>query len=185
MQTPSHGYTVDDLSNLSGLPPHTELIDGSLILAGPQSNFHSVAIWLLEAGLRKTVPAEFRVRSRVTVVLGSCDAPESDVTVVRVEAAGNPDQDRYEAADVVLAVEVVSPDSEERDRDAKPRKYAAAGIPHFWLVEMAGERQHPTVHTYELDPVTKSYAITGIHHERLKLTVPFTIDIDLTEIDHM
>ncbi|MGV9849620.1 hypothetical protein [Streptomyces endocoffeicus] len=43
----------------------------------------------------------------------------------------------------------------------------------------------PAVRTYELDPVTKSYAITGIHHERLKLTVPFTIDIDLTQIDHM
>ncbi len=33
--------------------------------------------------------------------------------------------------------------------------------------------------------MTKSYTNTGIHHERLKLTVPFTIDIDLTQIDHM
>lgn len=49
----------------------------------------------------------------------------------------------------------------------------------------AGVNDRPAVRTYELDPVTKSYAITGIHHERLKLTVPFTIDIDLTQIDHM
>ncbi|MEU6586706.1 hypothetical protein, partial [Nocardia sp. NPDC046763] len=29
------------------------------------------------------------------------------------------------------------------------------------------------------------YALTGIHHDRLQLTVPFEIDIDLTEIDHL
>ncbi|MET7932536.1 Uma2 family endonuclease [Streptomyces sp. NPDC005322] len=74
---------------------------------------------------------------------------------MRGEAERGLRQTRYEAADVPLAVEVVSPDSEDRDRDTKPRKYAAAGIPHFWLVGMAGERDHPAVHTYEPDPVTK------------------------------
>jgi hypothetical protein len=34
---------------------------------------------------------------------------------------------------------------------------------------------------YELDPATKQYALTGIYHNRLKLTVPLEIDIDLTE----
>jgi hypothetical protein len=29
------------------------------------------------------------------------------------------------------------------------------------------------------------YAVTGIHHGQLKLDVPFAVDIDLTEIDHM
>jgi hypothetical protein len=27
------------------------------------------------------------------------------------------------------------------------------------------------------------YTLTGIHHDMLKLTVPFDIDIDLTEVD--
>ncbi|MEU5028318.1 Uma2 family endonuclease [Streptomyces milbemycinicus] len=182
---PPDGYTVDDLFNLPDLPPHTELIDGSLVFVSPQRDFHTLAMYLLEAGLRRTVPDEFRVRREMTVVLGPRNAPEPDLLVLRAEAVRGRKQTRYEAADVVLALEVVSPDSEDRDRDTKPRKYAAAGIPHFWLVEMAGEREHPVVHTYELDPVTKSYAITGIHHERLKLTVPFTIDIDLTQVDHM
>lgn len=102
--------------------------------------------------------------------------------MVRAEAERSDDQSRYHAADVVLAVEIVSPDSEDRDRETKPLKYAAAGIPHFWLVEKTGEGRPPAVHTYELDPVTKSYTNTGIYHERLKLTVPFTIDIDLTAI---
>ncbi|MEU9791734.1 Uma2 family endonuclease [Streptomyces sparsogenes] len=181
---PPDGYTVDDLFNLPDLPPHTELIDGSLVFVSPQRDFHSLATDLLTYGLRTAAPDEFRVRREMTVVLGLRNAPEPDLMVVRAEAVRNEDQTRYEAADVVLAIEVVSPDSEERDRDAKPRKYAAAGIRYFWLVEKK-EGRRPVVHTYELDPVTKSYAITGIHHERLKLTVPFDIDIDLTEIDHM
>jgi Uma2 family endonuclease len=181
---PPDGYTVDDLFNLPDLPPHTELIDGSLVFVSPQRIFHTLAMYLLEAGLRRTVLDEFRVRREMTVVLGPRNAPEPDLLVVRAQAEQSEEQTRYDAADVVLAVEVVSPDSEDRDRDAKPRKYAAAGIPHFWLVEKEAGRR-PVVHTYELDPVTKSYAITGIHHERLKLTVPFTIDIDLTQIDHM
>ncbi len=51
---------------------------------------------------------------------------------------------------------MVSPDSEARDRDTKPHKYAAAGIPHFWLVEMTGSNQRPVVRVYELDPVSKA-----------------------------
>lgn len=90
----------------------------------------------------------------------------------------------YAVRDVLLAVEVVSPDSEERDQDTKPRKYAAAGIRHYWLVRM-DENKRPAVHTYELDPHTGAYTPTGIHHDRLKLAVPFTIDIDLTEIDRL
>ncbi|MFC9221020.1 Uma2 family endonuclease [Streptomyces hygroscopicus] len=179
---PPDGYTVDDLYNLPDLPPHTELIDGSLVFVSPQRVFHMRAMFLLESGLHRTVPDEFLVSREMTVVLGPRNAPEPDLLVVRAEAERSDDQSRYEAADVVLAVEIVSPDSEDRDRETKPLKYAAAGIPHFWLVEKTGEGRPPAVHTYELDPVTKSYTNTGIYHERLKLTVPFTIDIDLTAI---
>ncbi|WP_433197212.1 hypothetical protein ACQP1G_00370 [Nocardia sp. CA-107356] len=41
------------------------------------------------------------------------------------------------------------------------------------------------VHVYELDPATDVYALTGIHHEQPKLSVPFDIDSDLTGIDRL
>ncbi|OEV11973.1 Uma2 family endonuclease [Streptomyces nanshensis] len=182
---PRQGYTVDDLFNLPGLPPHTELIDGSLVFVSPQRKFHSLAMYLLERGLRRTVPENLRVRREMAVVLSRGTVPEPDLCVVRAEADGNGRQTRYEAADLVLAVEVVSPDSQERDRDTKPHKYARAGIPHFWRVEMTGDGERPVVYVYELDPTTMVYAVTGIHHDRLKLDVPFTVDVDLTEIDHL
>ncbi|MFI1528702.1 Uma2 family endonuclease [Streptomyces griseus] len=177
---PQDGYTVDDLFTLPDLPPHTELIDGSLVFVSPQRDFHSTMIDLLMTGLRSTAPPEVRVRREMIVVLDRRNAPEPDVSVVRTEAITGLDVTRYQAADVLLAVEVVSPDSEARDREAKPHKYATAGIPHFWLVEMTGTDQHPVVRVYELDPVTKAYALTGIHHDRLKTGVPFPVDVDIS-----
>ncbi|MFF4247625.1 Uma2 family endonuclease [Streptomyces sp. NPDC001822] len=177
---PQDGYTVDDLFTLPDLPPHTELLDGSLIFASPQRRFHSKTIDLLVNGLRSSVPKDLKVEREMTVVLDRRNGPEPDVSVVRASAATGLEQTRFQAADVLLAVEVVSPDSEARDRETKPNKYATAGIEHFWLVEMAGSDQHPAVRVYELDPVTKAYALTGIHHDRLKTGVPFSVDLDIS-----
>ncbi|MEU0739052.1 Uma2 family endonuclease [Streptomyces sp. NPDC006134] len=182
---PPGGYTVDDLFTLPDLPPHTELIDGSLVFVSPQRDFHSIVIDLLVSGLRRTAPAGLRVRREMTVVLDQRNGPEPDVSVIRSDAITGRAQTRYEAKDVLLAVEVVSPDSEARDRDTKPHKYAAAGIPHFWLVEMAGEDDHPVVQVHERGEVTGTYALTGIHHDRVKVGVPYDIDIDLTTIDEL
>jgi Uma2 family endonuclease len=117
----------------------------------------------------------------MTVTLGRRQRPEPDVIVIQAGADPGPDRTAYQAADVVLAVEVVSPDSEERDRKRKPQLYAEAGVPHFWRVENDDGR--PIVYAYELDPVTRTYAVSGIHHDRLKTTVPF--DIDLTRIHRL
>ncbi|MFI6648465.1 Uma2 family endonuclease [Streptomyces sp. NPDC050529] len=181
---PTDGYTVDEFFTLD-LPPHTELIDGSLVFVSPQRNFHTLAMYLLEQGLRLHVPDALRVRREMAVVLGRRNVPEPDLVVVKADADRGLRQTRYQAADVLLAVEVVSPDSEDRDRDAKPPKYAAAGIPHFWRVEMSGEHDRPAVWTYEYDAMCKTYTSTGVHHDRLKLSVPYDIDIDLTAIDRL
>jgi Uma2 family endonuclease len=180
---PAEGFAAEDLDRIPELPRHTELIDGSLVFVSPQANFHMMAISLLESVLRRLVPVDLRVRREMTVTLGKRQRPEPDLMLVRGEGARNPTQTTYQPADVVLAVEVVSPDSEVRDRERKPQLYAAAGIRHFWRVENTGGR--PTVYVYELDPATKAYSLTGIYHDLLKLTVPFDIDIDLTEIDEI
>ncbi|MET9483373.1 Uma2 family endonuclease [Streptomyces sp. NPDC006638] len=177
---PQDGYTVDDLFTLPELPPHTELIDGSLVFVSPQRDFHTIMIDLLAMGLRRTVPPGLKVRREMTVILDHRNGPEPDVCVVRADKLPRT-QTRYSAGDIVLAVEVVSPDSEARDRGTKPAKYAAAGIPNFWLVETAGADERPVVHVYELDRLTQKYALTGIHHDRLKTGVPFTIDIDISD----
>ncbi|MEU1616252.1 Uma2 family endonuclease [Streptomyces sp. NPDC005722] len=182
---PRGGFTSDDLDRIPDLPPHTELIDGSLVFVSPQKSFHSLAMYLLEQGLRATAPETLRVRREMSVVLNTRNRPEPDLVLVRAEAAGDAaDETGYQAADAVLVVDVVSPDSEERDRKRKPQLYAEAGIPHFWRVEKGGGRL-PVVYVFELEPATGTYVATGIHHERLKVSVPFAVDIDLSGIDRL
>ncbi|SEQ65420.1 Uma2 family endonuclease [Streptomyces radiopugnans] len=182
---PPDGYTADDLDRIPDLPPHTELIDGSLVFVSPQKYFHSLAMFLLERGLHETVPGGLRVCREMAVVLDRRNRVEPDLSVLRAEGVTEEAEETgFRAEDVVLAAEVVSPDSEERDRKRKPQLYAEAGIPHFWRIEK-GTGRRPVVYVFELEPATRGYVPTGIHHDRLKLTVPFDIDIDLTAIDRL
>lgn len=179
---PPEGFVAEDLDHIPDLPAHTELIDGSLVFVSPQASFHMRVLSLLEFELRRQAPGTFKVRREMSVVLGPSQRPEPDVSVIHADAAHG-DETYYQAADVLLSVEVVSPESRVRDRHRKPQLYAEAGIKHFWRVENDTDR--PVVYVYELDPATAAYALTGIHHDRLKLTVPFDLDIDLAEIDSL
>lgn len=180
---PPGGFTADDLDRIEDLPPHTELIDGSLVLVTPQQLWHSVTVSLLEHGLRRTAPAHLRVRREMSVVLAARQRPEPDLLVVHADAERDPALTAYRQRDVELVVEVVSPDSEVRDRERKPQLYARAGIGHFWRVEnVAGK---PVVYAYQLDPAAGAYAPAGVHRERLRVALPYDIDIDLSGIDRL
>ncbi|MFI7703783.1 Uma2 family endonuclease [Nonomuraea sp. NPDC049480] len=179
---PPRGFVAEDLDRIPDLPAHTELIDGSLVFASPQASFHMRTVSLLESELRRAAPAELRVRREMSVILDTDQRPEPDLCVIPARADARR-QTFYRGQDVMLVVEVVSPESKARDRKRKPVLYAEAGIPHFWRVE--DQSDEAVVYVYELDPATKAYAVTGIHHDRLKLTVPFDLDIDLTEIDRI
>ncbi|WP_371781557.1 Uma2 family endonuclease [Streptosporangium subroseum] len=180
---PTEGYTAEDLDRLRGIPSHTQLIDGALVFVSPQTRFHSLTLSLMQSELHRAVPEDLRVRRQMTVTLGKRQRPEPDLMVIRADGDLDLNQTTYQPADVLLAVEVVSAKSEIRDRERKPVLYAEAGIVHFWRIEEKDGR--PTVYVYELDPATKAYALMGIHHDRLKVSVPFYIDIDLTEIDDL
>lgn len=177
---PADGWTADDLDKLPNLPPHTELIDGSLVFMSPQTRFHTLTMRLLENALLDQAPEHLEAIREMTVKLDGRNRPEPDVLVVPVVADTGPRQTWFNPEDVILAVEVVSADSQDRDREVKPRKYARAGIRHFWRVEE--DDGLPVVYVYELDPATRTYAPTGIHHKQLKVDLPFPLDIDLTAV---
>ncbi|MFF3320707.1 Uma2 family endonuclease [Streptomyces sp. NPDC002889] len=178
---PADGWVADDLDRLPNLPPHTELIDGSLVLMSPQTRFHSRVIHYLVSALTEQAPEHLEAIGEMTIKLNKRNRPEPDVLVVPVDADSGPRQTWFEPEDVVLAVEVVSADSVERDREVKPRKYAQAGVPHFWRVEENDGL--PVVYVYELDPATRTYALDDIYHKQLKVDLPFPVDIDLTAVN--
>lgn len=178
-----HDWTADDLDRIPGLPPHTELIDGDLVFASPQNNFHMFVLRKLEHGLYRCVPHEYSVVREMTVTLSPRQRPEPDLMVVRETGAPDTEQSSYNPADVELAVEVESPESKLRDRRKKPQLYAEVGIPHFWRVE--NQSGAAVVFVYEFDAKAKAYRLTGEHRGQLKVTEPFPIEIDLTELHRL
>ncbi len=105
---------------------------------------------------------------------------EADLIVLREAGLTCLEQTRVPATEVMLAVEVTSPDSVSRDRETKPLKYARAGIAHYWRVE--NEKGLAVVHAFELEPTTGAYTSVGIFRERMKVSAPFPMDLDLTAI---
>ncbi|MBF6332603.1 Uma2 family endonuclease [Nocardia transvalensis] len=178
---PAGGFTVEHFLRLRGLPKRTELIDGSLIFVAPQDKWHSRVVTLFEEELDSQAPEHLRADWSMAVRLGERQMPVPDVVVVTEEAyLRDEPTSYYHAEDVMVIVEAVSPDSEDRDRDTKPAKYAKAGIPHYWRIE----RSHAdaVVHTFELMPGSDRYAPSGIFRDRLYLLDPFEVDIDLTAV---
>lgn len=104
--------------------------------------------------------------------------PEPDLLLTT--AAYDGDRTWFVPDEVRLVIEVVSSESARRDRTVKLRKYAEAGIPHYWCIE--DEDGAPVVHVYELDEPTGSYAPAGIFRGTLKRPVPFEIGLDLDKL---
>ncbi|WP_406316836.1 Uma2 family endonuclease [Streptosporangium sp. NBC_01639] len=173
---PPGGWTADMLDRLPpDAPRHVELIDGSLIMMSPQTAFHMFVLRRFEQEL--TPPDDLTVVREMTVTLGIRQRPEPDIMVVDRSALMTMKTTSFKPADVRLAVEVVSPESMDRDRTTKPIKYSDAGIRHFWRVEQ--EDEQPVVYTFELEPSVKAYVPTGIHRRRLRTYIGFDVDIDL------
>lgn len=184
---PPEGWTADDLDRLSegpdgepGFFERVELIDGAFVFAAPQTRFHQRVLTGLATGLKIQAPGYVAVVTRMDVKLGHRMRPCPDIMAIDVKAADDDDRTFYTPGEVHLAVEVVSPESEDRDRKTKPSRYAEAGIAHFWRVENNGGS--PVIYVYELDPATHAYALTGIHHDRLTVPAPFPITIDLGDL---
>lgn len=181
VRPPYEGWHADDLDLLPNLPRRTELIDGSLVFASPQARFHMETTQLLERGLWERMPEGWEVFQGFNVLLDRVNRLEPDIVVFRADAGLPPSATGVGPEHVLLTAEVVAPDTAPRDREVKPRKYARAGVPHFWRVEENDGL--PVVYVFELEPATRSYVPSGIFHDRLKVSVPYPIEIDLTAVN--
>jgi Uma2 family endonuclease len=179
---PYEGWHFEDLLALPlDGSQHVELIDGALIPLGPASKFHIQVIRNLQAQFDQWCPADYRADSEKIVRIDDDNGPEADVLVVKASAHDDPERAGwYDGSDVLLAVDVVSPSTRARDRERKPQIYAKAAIKFLWRVE--DDDDSPVIYTAELDAASAAYNVTGIFYHRLKLSVPFPIDLDLGEL---
>ncbi|UQU65659.1 Uma2 family endonuclease [Couchioplanes caeruleus] len=150
----------------------------STVAIQPAGPGHARLVTALVNALTDQAPAGVEVEREMTIRLDPRNRPEPDLLVTT--APYDPDRTFYTPDDVLLVVEVASPESTHRDRTVNLRKYAEAAIPGYRRVEE--EDGLPVVHAYELDGPTRLYAPSGVHRHELRTPTPFTIDIDLDKL---
>jgi Uma2 family endonuclease len=136
-----------------------EVIDGELYVSPAPSSRHQHAIVMMiqiigshvyPRGLGKLFAAP------IGVVLGVGSGVEPDLVFVSRERLGIVSERGIEGAPD-LVVEVLSPRTESRDRGIKMAQYAAAGVPHYWL--LAGRTS--SLEAYRLG--AEGYELVGIY----------------------
>ncbi|MGK4580658.1 Uma2 family endonuclease [Kitasatospora sp. HPMI-4] len=174
------GWFAEDLDRLTEAPQHTELIDGALVFRmSSQRWWHGEVVTELAVALKAQTPEGMRVGREMTIRLDKRNRPEPDLVVTT--GPFEPDRTWFGPHEVVLVVEVASPESAHRDRTVKLRKYAEAGVPHYWLI--GEEKGLPVAHVHELERSTSAYAPAGIFRGTLDRPVPFPVKIDLDRLD--
>ena len=163
-----------------------ELQEGILVVSARPVPDHQLCLRRLSRRVEDQLPAGLEVLPEVDVDLqlvlagrpATVRAP--DLVVVPRVALERVRHERglLRAAEVVLAVEIISPGSRRLDTVLKRSEYADAGIPYYWIVDLGepGDRITLTAHHlagefgYVADgPVTGVFAATE----------PFPVRIDL------
>jgi Uma2 family endonuclease len=111
-----------------------ELIDGEILSMTPIGARHNAAVSRATRALVSAAGELAIVLIQGSIRLGRFDEPQPDVALLR------PKPDFYASelaapADVFLIIEIADA-SLAYDREIKSRRYAAAGIPEYWLVNL-------------------------------------------------
>jgi Uma2 family endonuclease len=142
VETNGKKYTFEDFCFLIKEDQKADLIDGVIYMSSPDNtDANSIFMWL---GRLIGLFAEERelgevYGSRVAFRLEEYQSPEPDIAFVRTDrlqivqrgfVEGPPD----------LAIEIVSPDSIERDYVRKREQYRQAGVLEYWIVDELEQR---------------------------------------------
>ncbi|MEU5910711.1 Uma2 family endonuclease [Micromonospora sp. NPDC047527] len=127
-------WTLNDLQDLPEDDQVYEIFDGSLLVSPHADVFHGAVANRLRRVLDRQAPAGVLVGQDIGVSArrSSYFVPDLFVATESAMASGGAALD---PADVLLVVEVISPNNAGRDLVLKRHEYAAAGIPRYWLVE--------------------------------------------------
>jgi Uma2 family endonuclease len=166
------------------LPVRVSLIHGELVVSPRPRPIHQRIARRLATRIEDAAPAAWQVDTDVDVLLDDDDAEPVEIAPdIVVYSADHDPYERPIPADLVaLVAEVVSPSTKRKDRRVHPRLYAEARIRHYWRVETDQTAPAFAVYTYELDDATGCYVATGVHHDRVTVTSPFALDVELKAV---
>lgn len=180
-------YTVDDLDALPDEGVRRELVNGWILVSPWPSTVHDHAARILERALSDAAAktgADVYVNGPLDINTGS-SIRIPDVAVVdgpAARAARSREARAYDAPDVLLVVEIISPKSgsEQHDRVDKVFEYARAGIPQYWLIDLEPE---PVIVVRRLGEDGRYHvAGTATPEMPLKVDEPFAFRFDVDRL---
>ena len=153
---------------VAGWPGRTELVKGVITRMAPAHIPHWTAQRLIFTNLyeaMKGVDGGWIVGQEPTVRLAADTVREPDVAILRDAGSVG---DVFDRTALFLAVEVAD-SSLPIDLGAKRLSYAAAFVPHYWVVDINGRRTH-----LMSDPVRGDYRIRSTLEFGEPLGIPGT-----------
>ncbi len=138
-------FTVDEYDRMieAGIlfsGERVELLGGEILHMAAIGADHSWCVTRLTNWFARRLPETLLVRMQDPIHLPPDSEPEPDLTIVPAPARV-PHPPLPGPGDVLLLIEVAD-SSLRADREKKLRRYAAAGIPETWLVDLPGECIH-------------------------------------------
>ncbi len=136
-RTRSGPYSFADFLSLLREDQKADLIDGVIYMASPEKIDNNRLLLWLGTMLRQFIEERGLGKltiNRVAYRLSDKNAPEPDLAVVRTDRLGIM-KSGYVDGPPDLAIEFVSPDSVERDYHDKRRRYEAAGVEEYWIID--------------------------------------------------
>ena len=147
-------FTVDELfamveAGIVAEDERIELLDGEILVMPPIGDSHADGTDRLDESFKEQLRRRARVRVQGPVRINDSSLLQPDIAVLRL-------RDDYHRrtptpADVFLLIEVAD-SSLQVDREVKLARYAAAGIPEVWIVNVWARQ----VEAYA-DPVDGTY----------------------------
>ncbi|MFI6454787.1 Uma2 family endonuclease [Streptosporangium amethystogenes] len=171
-------FTVDDLLTFPDDGNRYELFNGSLLVSPAPVALHQYASLRLARILEDAAPPEFQPLQEVNLRVSSRDLFIPDLVVMPTETVEEGGL-IFAPRDILLAVELVSPSTQARDRHLKRAAYAAAGIPVYWRIELS---EGPSVHVHELAGDEYKPAERHDAGEVANLLAPFEVSFDPAEL---
>jgi Uma2 family endonuclease len=136
---PGHLLSLTDWDALPEDSTHRlELFEGNLLVAAKPTPEHQRVMLRLGAELDRQLPDELAAVPDVEVLVEAGFPPTvraPDVVVVSM-ARYLQKPARFDAADVLLAAEIISPGTRRTDQVTKAAEYADAGIPRYWIIDL-------------------------------------------------
>jgi Uma2 family endonuclease len=132
-----HDWTVDKVANLPE-DLRYELIEGRLFVSPAPKLLHGQITFDVVAALKVNQPEGWCASGEMSVMVNTRTELRPDAVVVR-DVPPVWRNSPIMAADLLLAIEIVSPSSRYTDPGEKKKLYASAGIPSYWIIDTLAE----------------------------------------------